>query len=219
VFQTLARANGIVLKDPVVVSGALPDSTELVSHDSEPLRAILKDMLLYSTNLTAEAVGLGASLARGGKPATLADSAGAMNAWARAMLKLETVALVDHSGLGGDSRITAEDMVKALVAAAQSDELKPLLKSIRLDEGGQKTGAEVVAKTGTLNFVSGLAGYETCRDGSLLAFAIFAADVPRREALSEAERERPPGARDWNGRAKVLQRGLLERWGSLYGSS
>ena len=50
----------------------------------------------------------------------------------------------------------------------------------------------------------------------MLAFAILTANTDERAKISRAERERPPGARTWNGRAKRVQRGLLERWGLLY---
>ncbi len=77
---------------------------------------------------------------------------------------------------------------------------------------------KVRAKTGTLNFVSGLAGYMTAKDGTELAFAIFVADTRAREKIKRNDRDRPQGARGWNKRAKVLQQRLIERWGAVYGS-
>jgi D-alanyl-D-alanine carboxypeptidase/D-alanyl-D-alanine-endopeptidase (penicillin-binding protein 4) len=75
---------------------------------------------------------------------------------------------------------------------------------------------KVVAKTGTLNFVSGLAGYMSTPQARDIVFAIFAADVDRREAIPRAQREGPPGARPWANRARTLQRALLARWGQSY---
>ena len=75
---------------------------------------------------------------------------------------------------------------------------------------------------GLANFrgmVSDQLGYMTAAAGSEMAFAILAGDAPRRAKLSEAERERPQGAGAWNKRAKQLQQKLIERWGSVYGSS
>ena len=77
---------------------------------------------------------------------------------------------------------------------------------------------KVDAKTGTLNFVAGLGGFMTAADGTELAFAIFAADTDIRSRIKRADRERPQGARSWNGRAKALQQALIRRWGALYGS-
>ena len=76
----------------------------------------------------------------------------------------------------------------------------------------------VRAKTGTLNFVSGLAGYLDTRDGTQMAFAVFVADTDRRRAIPDGEKERPKGARSWNRKAKGLQQRLIERWSLLYGA-
>ena len=63
VFQTLMRAQGIVLTAPKVVARATV-GTALVAHQSDELRVILRDMLRFSTNLTAEMVGMSATRAR-----------------------------------------------------------------------------------------------------------------------------------------------------------
>jgi D-alanyl-D-alanine carboxypeptidase/D-alanyl-D-alanine-endopeptidase (penicillin-binding protein 4) len=77
---------------------------------------------------------------------------------------------------------------------------------------------KVVAKTGTLNFVSGLGGYMTVADGTVLAFAIFVSDEKIRSRISKANREAPQGAKTYNTRAKKVQQKLLGRWGSVFGS-
>ncbi len=219
VFRTFAGAHGIRLPAEGAAR-SLPGGTVLVRQQSLPLPEILRDMLRYSTNLTAEMVGLAATLAKGGQPGSLAASANAMNAWAASALGLSSPSLVDHSGLGDRSRLAAADMVAALVRARRQGMLPDLLRAYPLkDEKGRKTDAHQVkvnAKTGTLNFVSGLAGYMARDNGRPLAFAIFAADAKRRDGIPRAERERPAGAQGWNRRAKALQQDLIERWGTLY---
>lgn len=221
VFRTLARAHGITLPKEKSVS-SLPAGTTLASLESALLRDILRDMLKHSTNITAEMVGLSASLAAGQKPSSLRASAAEMTRWCKRSLGMQQVKFVDHSGLGDDSRLTAQDMLKALNTPVAKRQLRPLLKQIVLQHPNGKPNAnhplKVVAKTGTLNFASSLAGYVTAPDGRDLAFAIFAVDEPRRDALKVEERERPEGGRAWNSRAKGLQQKLLERWGSIYGS-
>ncbi|MBK0327597.1 D-alanyl-D-alanine carboxypeptidase/D-alanyl-D-alanine-endopeptidase [Rhodobacteraceae bacterium F11138] len=222
VFRTMARANGVVLK-PARSIQRLPANTRVLArHQSAALQPILKAMLKYSNNLTAEMVGLSATIARGKRPADLKDSAAEMSRWARQTFGMTDTLLVDHSGLGDASRMTAQDLVGALVQARKQDMLRPMLKSFGLrDAKGRVTTThpiKVVAKTGTLNFVSGLGGYMTAADGTELAFAIFAADTDQRARIPRAARERPRGARGWNYKAKSLQRDLIERWGALYGS-
>jgi D-alanyl-D-alanine carboxypeptidase/D-alanyl-D-alanine-endopeptidase (penicillin-binding protein 4) len=76
---------------------------------------------------------------------------------------------------------------------------------------------KVRAKSGTLNFVSGLAGYVTPPKGRELVFAIFSGDPERRDAVPVALREEPEGASAWNKRARRLQGQLVNRWSGAYG--
>ncbi len=220
VFQTLAGSNGIRLGKPQMID-TVPVGDVLVRHQSSDLRRILRDMLKWSTNLTAEMMGLAATVARGTKPASLKASAEQMNIWARTNLGMQSAALVDHSGLGDDSRVTATDMVTALIKV-RDEGLRDILKPIAMRDEKRRVikdhPIKVDAKTGTLNFVSTLAGYLTGPDGTEMAFAIFAADEGIRATLRRAEREGPPGGKTWNRRAKRMQQQLIERWGVLYGA-
>ncbi|WP_050929584.1 D-alanyl-D-alanine carboxypeptidase/D-alanyl-D-alanine endopeptidase [Aestuariivita boseongensis] len=221
VFRTLARSQGIALKQ-AEVSKSLPAGAQSIGQVfSQPLRIILRDMLKWSTNLTAEMVGLAATRARGGSPNSLRASGRAMSDWARARFGMQSVDLVDHSGLGDASRMTAQELVQVLVQVRKRDVLRPILKPIALrDEKGRvlrNHPVKVDAKTGTLNFVSGLGGYITTAKGKELAFAIFSADTDIRARIKKQDREVPQGARTWNGKAKRLQQALIMRWDQLYG--
>jgi len=220
VFQSLAGSNGIRLGAPELVEKE-PVGDVLVRHQSPTLRRILRDMLKWSTNLTAEMMGLAATVALGHRVDDLKASAAHMNDWARDNIGMTGVACVDHSGLGDDSRITANDMVKALVEV-HSRGLRDILKPIAMRDEKRRVikdhPIKVDAKTGTLNFVSSLAGYLTGPDGTEMAFAIFAADTNIRATLTRAQRESPPGGVAWNRRAKRMQQQLIERWGVLYGA-
>ena len=65
---------------------------------------------------------------------------------------------------------------------------------------------EVVAKTGTMNYVRGLAGYIATPGGKRLAFAIFSNDLARRTSDSERVDKR------WMSRAKGFERALIRSW-------
>ncbi len=219
VFQTLARAHGIVLKAPRRTQVA-PRGTAVARVSSAPLRDILRAMLKYSTNITAEMVGMAASRARGAGLTGPRSSAAAMNAWAGEALGMAGAALVDHSGLGEASRMQADGLVRALSRARERQELEPILKPVFLRGRDGKVDRnhplKVFAKTGTLHFVSGLAGYVKAPGGREMAFAIFVSDTGARERLIGPDRERPKGARTWNRKAKGLQQALLERWSIVY---
>lgn len=218
VFRTLARSNGIVLPK-AALSRSAPGGTLVASHASAPLQTILRDMLKFSNNLTAEMVGMAASRARKPAVSSLRGSAGEMNTWAKSALGMSKIRLVDHSGLGDDSRMSAQEMCAAL-SRIEGQGFGAMLKPFVLrDAKGRPQKAhpvKVVAKTGTLNFVSSLAGYVTAPNGRKLAFAIFTVDEQTRSKISRANRERPQGARSWNRRAKGLQQALIERWVGLY---
>lgn len=211
VFRTLAAAQGIRLPVPDIVR-SLPQGTVLAELPSDPLAPVARDMLRHSTNLTAEVVGLTAS----GAP-SLAASARAMEDWARSRHGAEG-RFVDHSGLGGDARLAAGQMIRAL-AGGRGSGLPVLLRDfgMRNAEGEAIKGhpVRVTAKTGTLNFASGLVGYIQPPSGRDLVFAIFCADVPRRDRLSMSEREQPKGGSQWTRRARGLQARLVGRWGAL----
>lgn len=221
VFAALLRSHGIALKAPKVAKSK-PSGTVIADISSPNLKSIAQGMLKYSNNLTAEMLGLAATTKRKGRPASLKASASEMNLWARANLGMKSVKLVDHSGLGEASKISAQDMATALVKIHKSGVLKPILKPISLRDTNGKVlknhPIKVRAKTGTLNFVSALAGYMTAEDGTEMAFAIFAADTGKRALIKRADREVAQGARGWNKRAKKLQQALIERWGAVYGS-
>lgn len=212
VFRTLARANGVVLSPPAAISD-LPKGTTLATVESAPLTPMLQDMLKYSTNLTAEAVGLAASLSTGGRPSSLAHSGIRMSAMMGQKYKLRGTHFRDHSGLGYASRVAPEDMVSILCANTQ---IAPLLKTVNLASGTQSAPKNVVAraKTGTLNFVSSLAGFIDAGDRQL-CFAILTADTERRDAIPPEQRERPSGARGWSNRSRQLQRDLIRNWAGV----
>ncbi len=220
VFQTLMTQQGVRLSSPDYAPSAPDTALVLVEHRSDPLEDILRGMMRWSTNLTAEVMGLMATQAGGNIPAGLPESGQSMAQWMADTLGARNVHFVDHSGLGVGSRIRPQDMTRALIASGPDSRLRNLMKDIPMrDRDGNVIPdheVEVVAKTGTLNFVSTLAGYARAPSGRDLAFTIFCADLERREAIPEEQRERPQGTRTYNRAAKRLQQALLERWGTVY---
>jgi D-alanyl-D-alanine carboxypeptidase/D-alanyl-D-alanine-endopeptidase (penicillin-binding protein 4) len=212
VFGALCAAQGIKLPDAGEIT-TLPAGAQLLGEDrSPPLEALIKGMLKYSTNLTAESLGLAAS----GAP-SIAASAATMSDWAQARFGI-AARFGDHSGLGPMSSCTPADMVRVMLGAKDTA-LIALMREKGVDSDGREAAdahLRVFAKSGTLNFASNLAGYVTAPSGRALAFAIFAADGPRRAALPLDQREDPVGGSSWNKRARAMQRQMIAAWGKAY---
>lgn len=226
VLRGLAKTYGIALPAPEL--GTAPeDARELARVESRELTPILRDMLKYSTNLTAEVVGVAASRAVGIEPASLSDSAALMSIWAspEAVEQGEAAAplatrFYNHSGLSAESRVTPRRMIALLRKAAAAG--APGVPHVRLSGPAaallkpHNVAAEemaldyerldVVAKTGTMDFIRGLSGYIATPGGRRLAFAIFSNDLPRRRSKNRG------GDRRWMGRAKGFERALIRNW-------
>lgn len=214
VFRALMAARGAALPAPEIARVA--NGAVLAEHRSGSMTGVLRDMLRHSTNITAEAVGLTASARLGARTSALEPSAARMNDWIAARYGAAGMALVDHSGLGPGSRVAPAVMTRYLLAARREGVLPGLLRDFALrDPQGRENPAHPVsvqAKTGTLNFVSTLAGYAQMRGGRPVVFAIFSADMDRRRRIRESDGERPSGTRPWAGAARALQQTLIERW-------
>lgn len=211
VFQTLCRARGLVLPAPQVQAHLPGGGTQLAVHDSAPLRDILRDMMEYSTNLTAEVVGLHASGAR-----DLVASAKAMQAWVEAQ-GITGLDLRDHSGMSPATRITPRAMAQVIANMGGRADLRGLMRHVGLQDAGGRAAEgdlRLDAKTGTLNFVSNLAGYASLPGHGQVIFATFISDMARR-AATEGQ-ELPKGVITWTHRAKHLQQQLADTWVRRY---
>lgn len=217
IFRLVGQEHNLRLP-PFTVARRLPRGTVVATRSSAPLQSLLVGMLRHSTNLTAEVAGLRATLARGERVSRLSQSGRAMTDWLGQRYGLSDTRLENHSGLTTESRTTAAEMVALLHLAAREGPFGGMLKQVPLSaEEGKKAampGVEVRAKTGTLNFARGLAGYLTV-DGRRLAFAYFASDLSRRQPGGD---ERPAGAASWRRRALLLEAALLRHWARSYGA-
>jgi len=219
VFRTLAAEDGLRLPAPEVIDDLPAGGEEVAQHRSATLRTVLNDMLLYSTNLTAEICGMAASQARFRTSLLIEESAAQMTRWLGETYGIEG-RFVDHSGLSDANRVSADDMVKVLLAEGPDSPLRPILRRIAMRDADNNRletyPIEVRAKTGTLNFVSALSGYIKTVEGKDLVFAIITANLDRRERGKAAGDEVPAGSIEWNRRSKRLQQQLLQRWGLVY---
>ena len=193
----------------------LPQGATLATLPSPVLRSIAKDMLKFSTNLTAEVCGQMATKQLTGLTRDMRTSAIGMSRWCTRQAGILPI-FVDHSGLAYQSRISAESMVALLARRKAFETLHPILKDVRIVSENREAvpnfNGLVRAKTGTLNFVNSLAGYIRTEKGRNLAFAFFAADLEAREIGKASANERPRGASTYANRARWLQQQLVQYW-------
>ncbi len=219
VFRGLAQVQGLALPAPEIARSA-PVGQDLVTHRSEPLQAMLRDVLRFSTNLSAEAIGMTASAVRHGRPASLRASAAQMSDWARVRFGMSSTQMVDHSGLGADSRVSMTDLANMFRLSGQDGALRAILREHPFRDGNgnlrPRTDMDVRAKTGTLYFVSALGGYLRAPGGRDLAFAICSADLARRARVAGGQVDRPEGTAAWAQQARQMKQELLLRWAQAH---
>ncbi len=221
VLRALLAARGCTLPPPQAAQRPARGQV-LAAHQSAPLREMMREMLRFSTNITAESAGLAASRRGNAAIDRLEASAQHMSAWIEHQHGVSGLRFVDHSGLGDRARVSARAMASLMLSAHREGMLPPLLRRHMMRDQQYRElpnhPIAVRAKTGTLNFVNALAGYARPAGSEReIIFTIISANLPRREAINPDERERPPGAPAWARSARMLQQGLIERWSALHG--
>ena len=176
---------------------------ELASVQSETLAEIVKKMNKHSVNLYAELI-----LRTIGKrfsdtvpdniqlPQSVRgdDTTGAavMKKWLlQHNIAAEEVQISDGSGLSRLDFVTPEAFARAFIAAAQSPYAKVFSDSLPIAAtdgtlGGRLGNAKgkIIAKTGTIPFVSSLAGYAANSGGEVFAFAIITNNITRKNGVT-----------------------------------
>lgn len=215
VFRTVAVQYDLRLPDLRRTDRLPAGLVQVAEAESAAFEPMAKSMLKYSTNLTAEVLGLRAAQVTGLEPRNITESSEAMTEWLRATHGVGGARFLNHSGLTDVTRISASEMVQVLDIASHGP-LHGMLKPVNM-QSVHDAGCKIVAKTGTLNFARGLAGYIDGPGGRRFAFAIFSADMEAR--ISAGSAETPRGAKNWLGRAKAQERALLERWAKAFVSA
>jgi D-alanyl-D-alanine carboxypeptidase/D-alanyl-D-alanine-endopeptidase (penicillin-binding protein 4) len=168
---------------PAAAAGVKP----LAVHET-PLPEVLWRCNTFSQNLFAECLvksldAYNPDGSRSGRPGSWEGGHDVLRAeLGRLGVDLATAQLRDGSGLSHQNRVTASQVVQLLRAMRRHPHAAAFLDSLARagEEGSMKRRfadpvlkGRVLAKTGTLNHVSSLAGYATRADGTVLAFALL----------------------------------------------
>lgn len=228
IFKKFAAFEGIDLPPPTAGSPA-KDAVILAQIKSQPLIEIARAGLEYSNNMVAEIVGLAASRNQNDTASTLVQSANTLGSW----LDLEVPglmgfksALANHSGLSTSSRISPRQMA-ALLRYAKNKHFDGWRFDALLAPGGARDNFRsrfrspelsyrVWAKSGTMRYIKGLAGYLDAVSGKRLIFSIFVYDQTKRDQLeNDTERFSSRARRQsskWRNDVEHFEEGLIQRW-------
>ncbi|MGB0504815.1 MAG: D-alanyl-D-alanine carboxypeptidase/D-alanyl-D-alanine endopeptidase [Pikeienuella sp.] len=229
-FRDLALEAGLVLPEPQfgVYWPGEAAAPVIARQESLPLWRIVRGMMKYSTNLTAEMIGLAAAGALGKHPASLADSGVLMSDWAGVRIR-GVFAMANHSGLSDDSRASPSALADLIRRADQTVyqrqdgefSMRQLMTKMSVKEKGVRAPrhkAVIRVKTGTMNFVSTLVGFiEIKETGKRLGFAIMNADLAQRAKITDRNVEAPRGSKRYARRTRRFQRDLIRSWIDRFG--
>jgi D-alanyl-D-alanine carboxypeptidase/D-alanyl-D-alanine-endopeptidase (penicillin-binding protein 4) len=189
-FARALAAHGVTVTGAPVRGAAPSDARTLGEVESAPLDQVVEYALEHSDNTITEVLGRLVALDRGlpgsleGATTSVADVVAGLG------VDLDGARLVDCSGLGRGSVMTARQLVELLRLTVDPDH--PELRGVAVGMpvaglsgtlagryGGENPGRGVVrAKTGSLPSTVGLAGTVVTSDDRLLLFAFLADGIP-----------------------------------------
>jgi D-alanyl-D-alanine carboxypeptidase/D-alanyl-D-alanine-endopeptidase (penicillin-binding protein 4) len=171
-FTALLKAHGVAVDAGPSAGQAPAGAAEVTSLKSAPLTDVLAEVLRQSDNNGAELVTKELGRQFGGAPTTAAGVAVIRADLAAAGLPVDQLTLVDGSGLDRAVRVSCQLLVAALQRGGPTGPLGSGLpiagQTGTLQDRLGKTSAagRLHAKTGTLDAVSGLAGFVVAPPGA-----------------------------------------------------
>ena len=183
-FRALLLQIGIKINGETKTVSSRIDANKLYKHFSQPLSLILKELNLYSNNLTAEHIVKTIAAERYGTPGSHAEGLRLLDDFLRINnVNTEGVVIVDGSGLSRKNRMTTHAITDLLTAMYSRFDIGPdfiaalhimgkndiYAQRLRNSPAREKTRA----KTGSLKGVSTLAGYMGSSNGQIFGFALF----------------------------------------------
>ncbi len=189
VLTQLLQARGVTVGGPPK-EGVADGSPVVAKIDSQPLPALLEEMLTTSDNNTAELVLKEIGLASGGEGTTVLGLSKVMSTLQEWGIPLDGVTLVDGSGLSDENRLTCQALLAVLQHGSVDDAVGQGLPLGGAEGGtlfdafqeGEPLSGVLRAKTGTLDNTDGvesklgskaLAGYVPLPGGGAIEFALL----------------------------------------------
>lgn len=206
-MRRAAQSAGVTLPAPRKGSGG-GKGTEIASHDSATVSAILTEMFDISRNMTAEVLGAAAAAELSRKPTSLQDAARINIEWAQSRIGSiggsgwSGLDFENNSGLSTRSKITPRQVAAFTQYGYEQygDAFKRIHESQTVGSSGGVDYA-IVTKFGTMRYVRGLTGIMTL-GGRDMIFAIMSTDPSRSLGNAKA----------WMDKARRLEQAVTSDW-------
>lgn len=180
VFADLLRSRGVEVGSPPPGAGSKVGNSEIASIKSQPVSAIVGQMLTESDNTTAETLLKNVAHEESDSPGTTARGVEAIREHLKSLgVDPAQVNLVDGSGLDRSDRVTCRALQQVLAAAGPDSVIAKGLaragETGTLDVRMRNSPAQgrVQAKTGTLSGVSALAGWAKPEGDTPVSFSLL----------------------------------------------
>lgn len=205
------------------------------NHRGLTFMRLIELTLEYSNNLLAETLLFHASTAHGDAPVDLKTAGEALKNW---MLKtyppsnkseIEPLILINGSGITAENKMTPLYLTEILASEFKKPSTTPSLLSL-LSVGGHSgwiserfkepsVRYRIWAKTGSLDFVSNIAGYLMIKNRPM-AFSLFVIDPEKRKVLDLGTTPEgvilSRGAKDFRNRVSEFTEAWLTHWLEKY---
>jgi D-alanyl-D-alanine carboxypeptidase/D-alanyl-D-alanine-endopeptidase (penicillin-binding protein 4) len=156
----ISRGGGNVRQD-IVLGTTPPNARLLLRHrSSKALDEVVRGLLKFSTNFTANQVFLILGAQKYGFPATIEKGTQALRECLEQRLSWKNFSFLEGAGLSRNNLVSPRQLVGLLRAFEKYQDLMPQNSAFR-------------AKTGTLTGVNTYAGYFTKADGNSVRFALL----------------------------------------------
>ncbi|HEY1656404.1 MAG TPA: D-alanyl-D-alanine carboxypeptidase/D-alanyl-D-alanine-endopeptidase [Candidatus Tumulicola sp.] len=191
-FERALAVHGVTIGNGVRFGPTPPGASQVWSHHSQPLRTLLRDFWLPSTNLIGEQLleelgaVVGPTSGTNGSDDTRARGISSEMAWLRSIGgSADAVTIVDGSGLSAYDRVEPRTLATILRADWRGPFRDSVLAALPVAGTSgtlRSTFAQpplrgaVFAKTGTENHARALAGYVRTRSGGTVIFALMVDD-------------------------------------------
>ncbi|MBT5551589.1 MAG: D-alanyl-D-alanine carboxypeptidase/D-alanyl-D-alanine-endopeptidase [Nitrospina sp.] len=168
-----------------IEKGTVPENaTELLTHESEPLRTALQGLNKFSNNFVAEQIIKTIGAEKYGAPGTTLKGLKAVEEYLMELgYRPDQYHVLDGSGLSRQNRFSPQMMIDVLRHVKNDLGVYPEFVSalgvmgvdgnVKNRMRGVKISDRARVKTGTLNFVSALSGYFQSKDGETFAFSFL----------------------------------------------